>query len=223
MRILLLEDQPGIARPLRRSLEAQGYDVRVEDTLAGARAAMLEAEFDLLILDVRLPDHADGGFLLAREARAAGHRGKILFMTARDALEDRVGGLDLGGDDYVVKPFEMPELLARVRALLRRDSSATSSLFMHARFAFDLTRREARWDGVPVALTPRETGLIERLVLNAERAVTTEELMDAVWGENAVSGVVKVAVYHLRQKLAPDAILTVTGRGYRLGPCRGDV
>ena len=219
MRVLLVEDQPGISKPVLRSLEAHGYNVRLTETLSAARAALLEAEFDLLILDVRLPDAPNGGFELAREARGAGFRGRILMMTARDALGDRVAGLDMGADDYVVKPFELPELLARVRALLRRDSSATSGVFVRGRLVFDLTNREARWDGASVALTPRELSLLERLVLHADRSLSSEQLMDAVWGEDATSGVVKVTIHHLRQKLAVDAVVTVPGRGYRLGMC----
>lgn len=221
VRVLLLEDQPAIANPVRRALEASGYAVRLAQTLREAQGALLEAEFDLLVLDVRLPDADEGGFSLARTARTGGFRGRILFMTARDALDDRVAGLDMGADDYVVKPFELPELLARVRALLRRDSDATSSLFVRGRLSFDLVHREPRWDGAPVAVTPREQALLERLVLNADRTLSSEQLMDAVWGEQAQSGVVKVAVHHLRQKLAADAIVTASGRGYRLGPCLG--
>lgn len=222
MRLLLLEDEPGIAKHVRRSLEAHGYAVTTTETLAQARAALLEAEYDLLILDVRVPDHANGGFVVASEARLAGYRGKILFMTARDALDDRVNGLDIGGDDYVTKPFELPELLARVRALLRRDSEATSSEFTRGRLSFYFQHREARWDGVPVSLTARELSVLERLIFTSDRVISGDELMDTIWGEEAVSGVVKVVVHHLRQKLAADVVVTDHGRGYRLGPCRGE-
>jgi two-component system, OmpR family, response regulator QseB len=221
VRILLLEDQVGISKPVRRILEAQGYNVVLVETLAEARLGILESEFDLYILDVRLPDSAEGGFILAKEIRAAGFRGRILIMTARDALADRVMGLDLGADDYVVKPFELPELMARVRALLRRDSSVISNVLTRGRLTFEFTQRQALWDGVAVALTQRELSLLERVVLNADRTVSAEELTDAIWGENALPGVVKVMVYQIRNKIATDVIATQSGRGYRLGACLG--
>ena len=127
MRVLLVEDEPDIRLPLQRALLAQGFEVRLAHDLPSGREAMLEIEPDLMVLDVRLLDEEDGGFILAREARASGYAGSILFLTARDALQDRVRALDDGGDDYVVKPFELLEVLARVRALLRRPTEARSS------------------------------------------------------------------------------------------------
>jgi two-component system, OmpR family, response regulator QseB len=127
MRVLLVEDEPAIAMPLQRALKAQGLEVRLAQDVESARDALLEVEPDLLILDIRLHEYEDGGFMLANEARAAGFKGSILFLTARDTLQDRVQGLDGGGDDYVVKPFELLEVMARVRALLRRPTEARSS------------------------------------------------------------------------------------------------
>lgn len=222
MNILLVEDEPGIATPILRALRAQGHDSRHAVSVSQARHALIEAEPDLLLLDVRLTDHPDGGFLLAREARAAGFRGRILMLTARDTLEDRVSGLDDGADDYVVKPFDLPELLARVRALLRRDSPVTSSRFVQGMLAVDYAARMVCWDASPVPLSGREFALLEQLTLASERVFSPEELLDAVWGEAAASpGVVKVFVHQLRQKLGPDVVHTVSGHGYRLGPCRG--
>ncbi|GIW33874.1 response regulator transcription factor [Meiothermus sp.] len=217
MRLLLVEDEPNIARPVLRALEAQGHQVRHAADLSTARALLAEAEPDLMILDVRLPESEDGGFILAKEARSAGYKGPILFMTARDALSDRVMGLDEGGDDYVVKPFDLPELLARVRALLRRVSEVKQSRVQHGPLELDLTDRSVRWAGRGVDLSPREYALLERLALFPGRVYSPEELLDLVWGEEASDpGVVKVCVHHLRNKLDPQVVRTVPG-GYRLG------
>jgi two-component system, OmpR family, response regulator QseB len=219
MRLLLVEDEPGIAVPLERALRSKGYSVRHAGTLEAARAALEDEEPDLILLDIQLPDHPDGGFVLAREARAFGYTGRILFMTARDASEDRVRGLDDGGDDYVVKPFDLPEVFARIRALLRRDTAATAAVFKRSSLSLDFTSRNARWNEIDVNLTAREFALLERLALAPDRVFSSEDLIDAVWGgEGAAPGAVKVFVYQLRQKLAASAIETVS-RGYRLGPC----
>ncbi len=216
MRILLLEDEPHIARPVVQALSAQGHKVTHAATLQGARAAFLEAEPELLLLDVRLPEHGDGGFIFAREARASGYTGLILFMTARDALADRVTGLDDGGDDYVVKPFDLPELLARVRALLRRVHEAKTSRIQRGPLELDLVNRAVTWAGAPVDLSSREYALLERFVLSPNRVYSPEALTDVLWGEGAGTGVVKVYVHHLRSKLGPEVVETVAG-GYRLG------
>ncbi len=217
MRILLVEDEPDIAMPLTRALQAQGLEVRGASTLNDGRAALLEVEPDLLILDVRLHEFENGGFMLAKEARSAGFKGSILFLTARDALEDRVHGLDDGGDDYVVKPFELLEVLARVRALLRRPTEARSSFLSFGSFELDLTRSEVRVQGERVTLSAREFALLERLALSPSRIFAPEELLDAVWGESASSlAVVKVTVYRLREKLGAEVVHS-SKNGYRLG------
>lgn len=217
MRLLLVEDEPNIATPVRRALEKQGHTVRYAATLEEARRCLMEAEPDLLLLDVRLPEGEDSGFVLAREARAANYSGPILFMTARDALEDRVLGLDDGGDDYVVKPFDLPELMARVRALLRRVHEAKTSRVERGPLSVDFVRQTVRWQGQTVRLSSREYALLERFALSPERVYSPEELTDLVWGDEASdTGVVKVCVHHLRHKLASDVVHTVSG-GYRLG------
>jgi len=217
MRLLLVEDEPNIARPVLRALEAQGHQVHHASDLQSARNLFVEAEPDLMILDVRLPESEDGGFILAQEARNAGYKGPILFMTARDALADRVMGLDQGGDDYVVKPFDLPELLARVRALLRRVAEVKSSRVRHGLLELDLSSRNVRWNNQPVALSGREYALLERLALFPERIYSPEQLMDLIWGEEASDvGVVKVCVHHLRNKLDSSVVRTVSG-GYKLG------
>lgn len=222
MRLLLVEDEPSIAVPLERALRAKGYSVRHAGTLEAARNALAEEEPDLILLDIQLPDHPDGGFVLAREARASGYQGRIVFMTARDTSADRVRGLDDGADDYVVKPFDLPEVFARIRALLRRDTAATASVFQRCHLKLDFTTRSALWKDMDVNLTAREFALLERLALSPERVFSSEDLIDAVWGaEAAMPGVVKVFVYQLRKKISSSLIHTVS-RGYRLGLCNGE-
>ena len=217
MNLLLVEDEPNIAKPVLRALDAQGYRVRHAPDLETARQFVMDAEPDLMLLDVKLPESEDGGFVLAREARAAGYAGPILFMTARDALEDRVMGLDEGGDDYVVKPFDLPELLARVRALLRRVHEARASLITKGALELDLSNRSVKWEGVMTQLSGREYALLERLALSPGRTYSPETLVDLVWGEDATdTGVVKVCVHHVRNKLSSEVVRTVPG-GYRLG------
>ena len=217
MRLLLVEDEPNIAKPVVRALEAQGHSVRHAADLGEARDLFLDLEPDLMLLDVRLPESEDGGFIFSKEVREAGYSGPILFMTARDALEDRVTGLDEGGDDYVVKPFDLPELLARVRSLLRRVHEARTSYLEYGDLTLDLTTRTVRWQGVMVSLSSREYALLERLALSPGRVYSAEELVDLVWDDSVNdTGVVKVCVHHLRNKLAKDVVRTVPG-GYHLG------
>ncbi|MEY4530315.1 MAG: hypothetical protein RLZZ156_1036 [Deinococcota bacterium] len=217
MRVLLVEDEIDIATPLARALKAQGLEVVVCHDLESGREALLEREPDLMILDVRLHEFEDGGFLLAREARASGFTGSILFLTARDALSDRVQGLDGGGDDYVVKPFQLLEVLARVRALLRRGTEAKTSHLKFGILEVDLTRQEVLLEGIRTDLSSREFALLERLVLSPSRIFSPEELLDSVWGEAASSlGVVKVTVYRLREKLGTEVVRS-NKNGYQLG------
>ena len=217
MLLLLVEDEEAIALPLRRALAAQGYDVHHAADLTQARESLHSITPDLAVLDVRLPEDESGGFTLAREMRSAGYRGSLLFLTARDGLEDRLEGLDLGGDDYLTKPFHLPELLSRVRALLRRVSDLKTDTVQCGPLRFDLARRQVSAGGRLIPLGVREYALLERLLRAPGRVFSSEELLDLVWGERASDpGVVKVCVHHLRAKLGPSVILTGPG-GYRLG------
>jgi two-component system response regulator QseB len=216
MRILLLEDEPRLGRALERTLSAQGWSVVWAKGLEGAREAFLEAEPDLMVLDVRLPEDEDGGFRLAEEVRRAGYKGAILFLTARDTLADRVYGLDLGGDDYLVKPFALEEFLARVRALLRRSAEVKTGRLVLGPLEVDLSGRAVYREGQRVDLSPREFALLELLALHPGRLFPPEEVAERVFGDGEKLGAVKVYVHYLRQKLGPEVIRTVPG-GYRLG------
>lgn len=217
MRILWVEDSPNIALLVKRNLEAQGHTVTHAATLGEARPHLLDDPYDLLLLDVTLPDHPDGGFVLAQEALQAGFTGSILYLTARDGLNDRLRGLDGGGDDYLVKPFDLPELLARVRVLMRRGTPVQSSWQTLGALHIDFTTRAVQWQGKAVDLSPREFSVLERFVLSPERIYTVAELHDLIWADDASElGVVRQTVRRLRLRLSPSVIVTVPS-GYRLG------
>lgn len=216
MFVLAVEDEFTLGDGLVRSLRASGYEVAWATSLAEARALLLEREPDLITLDVMLPESEHAGFTLAQEIRDVSAV-PILFLTARDAIEDRIYGLDLGGDDYLVKPFSLDEYLARVRALLRRDAQVKKAKLVRGPLELDLARRSAHWQGQLLNLSAREFALLELFTLNPERVYSPEELLDKLFPK-ADSGlkVIRVYVHYLRQKLSKDAIVTVQG-GYRLG------
>ncbi len=217
MRLLLVEDDARIARPTARALTDVGHEVRLEADGVRGLAAAREGGFAALLLDVMLP--GVDGFELARRLRAEGQDTPIVFLTARGALEDRVEGLDLGGDAYLVKPFELPELLATLRAVVRRGEGVRS-----ARTGFggsgllDAKRRQVWWQDQAVGLTAREYALLETLVLSKGRWFTRAELLSRVWGPDFMgeARVVDVYVSYLRRKLAPVVIESSRGLGYRV-------
>ncbi len=217
MRVLLVEDEAGLRRPLAALLARQGHQVDAAASLAEAWDFLVNAEPDLVVLDVMLPEGEDAGFRFAEELRATGFDRPILFVTARDAVEDRVLGLDLGGDDYLTKPFSLEEFAARVRALLRRAGEVRQSRIERGPLGVDLAARRVFWEGREVALTGREFALLELFLLHPERVFSPEELLDRLFPETD-SGlkIVRVYVHRLRRKLGPEAVVTVPG-GYRLG------
>ncbi|GHF81106.1 response regulator transcription factor [Deinococcus ficus] len=217
MRLLFVEDDPRIAEPTTDALREAGYAVTWAQTgPAGLEAAML-GEYPLIVLDVMLPGL--DGFQVARELREGGVDSAILFLTARGDLTDRVEGLDLGGDAYLVKPFAVPELLATLRALARRErgQGASRVTFAGGRGTLDTVARTVTWDGQEVAVTGREYSLLEVLAQAPERWFTREDLLDRVWGPEfgGEARIVDVYVRYVRRKLAPEAISSERGRGYR--------
>lgn len=217
MRIVILEDEADIADAVADVLRRDGYVVVWAADRGAFFDAVAEAPTDLVILDVMLPEGEEAGFDIARRLRSVDFEGSILFMTARDAVDDRIAGLDLGGDDYLLKPFSLRELRARVRALLRRSGSARSARLVRGRLAVDLAARSAHWDGIRLALSEREFAMLELFLHEPERTWSTHELLDRLFPD-ASSGpaVVRVYVRQLRTKCDPDLIETVRG-GYRLG------
>lgn len=226
-RILLVEDEPAISGFVRRGLIFEGYDVEVLDDGRRALDAIRDAPPDLLILDLMLPGL--DGIEITRRLRAAeestGGRLPILMLTARDSVADRVTGLDAGADDYLVKPFDFDELLARVRALLRRTQTAAEARHEELRFAdlvLDIGARTIHRDGREIELTPREFDLLALFMRNPNQVLTRSTLMQRVWGEDffGESNVLEVVIGNLRRALESGGedrlIQTVRGVGYVL-------
>jgi len=222
VRILVVEDDALVADAIRRGLGEAGYAVDHVDSAERAGTALGAESFDLAVVDIGLPG-ADGLALLQR-MRRGGSAVPVLILTARDALADRVSALDLGADDYLVKPFALPELVARSRALIRRSRSAASAELVIGALRLDLAARRAEVDGTAVSLTRREWAVLECLALNIGRVVAKDRLLQAIanWDEDIGANAIEVYVSRLRTKLGGAApIRTVRGLGYRLDDAPG--
>ncbi|MBG6080877.1 winged helix-turn-helix domain-containing protein [Rubrivivax gelatinosus] len=216
MRILLVEDDPLLGDGLRAGLSQAGFQVDwVRDGEAASRE-LRSAVHTAAVLDLGLP-RKDGLEVLA-ETRAAGVRLPVLVLTARDAVSDRVIGLDGGADDYVVKPVDLDELAARLRALIRRAHGQTQDLLAAGEVVLDPAARTVTRAGEPVVLSQREFDLLHALMLNAGRVLTREQLEQHLyrWGREVESNAVEVHVHHLRRKLGAELVQTVRGVGYLL-------
>jgi two-component system, OmpR family, response regulator PhoP len=219
MRLLLVEDDAALRLGLARQLEADGY--RVDQAADGAEGLFLAQEYpvDLAIVDLGLPKV--NGLTIVQRLRAEGRQIPLLILTARGTWQDKVAGLEAGADDYLVKPFDYPELAARVKALLRRSLKAVSDVLTVGPLAIDFAAQVVRLDGAPLELTAFEYRLLEYLVRERARIVTKQELSDYLYphGEDRDSNVLEVLIGRLRRKLDPDGTLapieTVRGRGYR--------
>lgn len=216
MRILIAEDDSIIADGLTRTLRNSGYAVDRAANGLDADTALLANNYDLLILDLGLPKL--NGLEVLRRLRNRGATLPVLILTAMDGTEDRVRGLDLGADDYMVKPFELPELEARVRALTRRSSGATP-MMQHGPLRYDQVGRVATLNGNPLDLSARELSLLEALLARAGRLVSKDQLVDQLcgWGEEVSHNAIEVYVHRLRKKLEPGGVRIATVRG--LGYC----
>ncbi|MCG5058093.1 response regulator transcription factor [Limnoraphis robusta Tam1] len=220
-RILIAEDEPRIAAFLEKGLKANGYTTTVANDGNDALQKALGNQFDLLILDLNLP-HQDG-FQILKQLRGQGETVPIIILTARDDLEDKVAGLEEGADDYVTKPFRFAELLARVRARLRHQTSAPMKeerVLTAGDILLDLYTRQAQVGDCPIKLSAKEFQLLETLMRHPEQVMSREQLLDRVWGYDYDPGsnIVDVYVGYLRKKLGGDRIETVRGMGYRLCP-----
>ncbi len=218
MRILIAEDDSVLADVLIRTLRQASYTVDWVKTGAEADTKLSTQTYSLVILDLGLPQ-VDGLDVL-RYLRARGSRTPVLILTARDRLEDRVAGLDMGADDYLAKPFELAELEARARALIRRGQGGTGSVIELGALRYDMQGRRVFIHGKPVDLSAREIGVLEVLVLRVGRVVSKEQLMEHLFeaGEEATSGAIEVYMHRLRKKLEDAQVLikTVRGLGYLL-------
>jgi DNA-binding response OmpR family regulator len=222
MRLLVVEDEEDLAEGLRVGLSRAGYAVDVALDAAEAYELLTVNAYDLMLLDINLPD--GDGFLLCRALRSGELETpgegdlRVLMLTARGRIDDRVRGLDEGADDYLVKPFALAELLARIRALLRRDTSGSSAVLSVGPLRLDSARHVATLDDRPLPATPKEFGVLEYLMTKPGHVVSSEELLEHVWDANAdpFTQTVRVTVGTLRRKLGEGWIETVVGRGYRL-------
>ena len=215
--VLIVDDDVPIRRMLARTLAAEGYDVESAPDGGAALAAIERSAPDLVVLDVAMPGL--DGLAVARRLRAKGLALPILLLTARDGVPDRVAGLDAGADDYLVKPFAAEELLARVRALLRRGRTP-GEVLAYADVVLDVGAREARRGGRDLGLSAREAELLELFLRNPRQTVSRDEALEQVWGSlsAATRNAVDRYVSYLRQKLGdPPLIETVRGTGFRLG------
>ncbi len=218
MRLLLVEDDVMVASGMKLGLCDAGYTV--DWVGSGERAVQaLEAEsFDLAIVDIGLP--GIDGLQLTQRIRASGCTMPVLILTARDALQDRVQGLDLGADDYMLKPFELPELLARLRALLRRSQAATSAVLSFGPLEMDTAHRRVTLAGQLMELGPREWSVLEYLLLQAPKPAAKDKLLAALtgWDKEITPNAIEVYISRLRAKLDPAgvALRSIRGFGYRL-------
>jgi two-component system OmpR family response regulator len=216
MRILLVEDDAMLAEAVTRALKQSSHVVQRAAGGQEADRALVANEYDLVLLDLGLPQ-MDGVEVLKR-LRARRTKVPVLILTVRDSVEDRVAGLDLGADDYLTKPFELSELEARVRALIRRSHAAPNVDIVHGALRLDTVGRRLFFNEVPVDLSARELSVVELLLLREGRVVTKQQIVDHLygWEDNSSSNAVEVFVYRLRRKLEPSGvdIRTVRGMGY---------
>lgn len=220
MRMLVVDDQSKMARFLEQGLTNSGYSVDVAHTGAAAEALAAKNPYDLVLLDVMLPD--TNGFDIARHLRSRGFRNPILILTALDGTKDKVHGLDAGADDYLTKPFEFDELLARIRALLRRQTRPIDSILRYGDIEMDLINRKTRRNGHEIGLTPKEFALLEYLLRNPERPLSRNEISEHVWNAHfdSDSNVIDVYINMLRKKVdhpfETKLLHTIVGAGYAL-------
>lgn len=219
MRVLIVEDDEVVRRSLRRGLEADGYCVDVADDGVEGLYLVRERSYDAVILDLLLPGL--NGYQLCKEMRDEGVDVPVMILTAKSGSWDEAEGLDTGADDYLVKPFQYPVLLARLRALLRRGPSRLGPVLVHGAITIDPGRHRCTRDGIEVGLTPREFALLHYLLAEPDLTHTNQDLLHHVWGEtDADHNVVQVYVSALRRKLdepgRPSFLETVRGVGYRL-------
>lgn len=215
MRLLIVEDDPVLSDGLSVGLGLSGFTADAVGTLADARAALRDSDFVAMVLDVMLPDGM--GTTLLAEMRASGNTMPVLLLTARDRVRDRIEGLDAGADDYLGKPFDLDELAARLRAMMRRDQGRASALLRWNGVDLDPAALTATRDGVALRLSRREFAILHALIEHPGRILSRGQLEERLygWQEDVESNTVEVHVHHLRAKLGREVIQTVRGVGYR--------
>jgi two-component system response regulator QseB len=216
MRLLLVEDDAMIGRAVRQGLGDAGFTVDWATDGRAAELALANGVYDLAVLDLGLP--GKDGMTVLRELRARRDPLPVLIVTARDAVPDRIEGLNAGADDYVLKPFDLDELVARVRALLRRQAGGAVPVLQAGELTLDTVRREVFLEGREIRLSAREFALLEALMRRPGAVLSRERLEDAVygWGEEVGSNAVEVHLHNLRRKLGAETIRNVRGVGYKV-------
>lgn len=216
MKLLIVEDDLLLQEGLALALTNEGYALDCAATAAEADALIQSGEYSLVILDLGLPDK-DGATLLS-QWRRRGIDNPVLILTARDALEDRINGLDSGADDYLVKPFALAELQARARALIRRYQGHSDNLLSDGDLALNLQTQQVLHHDRPVEVTPKEFALLTRLIMRSGQTVHRETLQQDIysWQDDPGSNTLEVHIHNLRRKLGKDRIKTIRGVGYRL-------
>lgn len=219
MRVLVVDDEAAVRDALVRAMDSEGYETRGVGDGATALTEVARWQPEVVVLDVLMPFM--DGLTTCRTLRARGDRTPILLLTARDAVADRVAGLDAGADDYLVKPFDLDELLARVRALVRRTYPEDGAVLSCADLVLDTAAHTVRRGDYSIELSRTEFALLEVLLRNAGQALPRETLIERVWGRDSSSNSLEVYIRYLRRKIefddAPTLIHTVRGVGYRLG------
>lgn len=217
MRILIVEDDPMLGDGLQRGLKLIGHAVDWFGTAAEADRAIGMMHYDAVVLDLGLPD--DDGVALLGRWRQQGRQMPVVVLTARDAVASRISGLDAGADDYLVKPVELDELAARLRAVTRRAAGMPEPVWRHGPLEYQPAARLALWHGKAVDLTSRESMLLELLLTYPNRVLTREFLRDKLydWDKGSESNTLEVHIHHLRKKLHPGIVRTLRGAGYTLG------
>ena len=220
MRVLIVEDDPLLGDALAAGLKQRGFEADWVQDGRDAQAAIRVEPFAAVVLDLGLPGL--GGLELLRGERARGNKVPVLILTARDAVQDRIAGLDSGADDYVVKPTDLDELAARLRALVRRSKGEPAPVLQIGQVVLDPAARMVTRDGQAMDLPPREFTLLQELMLNAGRVLSREQLEERMyrWGDEVESNAVEVHVHHLRRKLGAEVVKTIRGVGYMMP--RGD-
>ena len=219
MRLLIIEDDDMIGTALQALLGKDGHAADLSRDGATASAALRANHYDLIVLDLGLPK--TNGIAVLRELRNRGDVTPVIIATARDSVQDRVAGLDAGADDYVVKPYDYDELLARIRAQLRRAQGEGRSFYTCGDLEIDLTRRMVRKAGEVVDLTAREWAIMESLAVRPGNLLSREQLQDKLfgWGHEVASNAIEVYVYGIRKKLGQECIQNLRGMGYRVPAC----
>lgn len=220
MRLMIVENDSLLGDALAQGLRQRGHAVDWFQHGAAADAALAGAPFDAVVLDLGLPGR-DGMEWLQRW-RQSGLQLPILVLTARDAVEQRIAGLDAGADDYLVKPITQDELAARLRALTRRTAGHTQAVWQHGELAYDPAAKAVHWRGAPLALTGRELAVLEALLAQPQRVLSRSHLLEKLYdwsGTEPESNSLEVHIHHLRRKIDPGIVRTVRGVGYALGAC----